>query len=62
MSESDKHILVCETVLSYPSSLEVQAVNMLKLLQETRIRKYGKWQNQRLCQCNVKSRAECCSV
>lgn len=44
MNESILHIMVNATVLSYPSSLQEQAMNMPNLLQVTRIGNYGLWQ------------------
>jgi hypothetical protein len=38
MNENNTHIGVHETALSYPGSLEKQAMSMPHLLQETRIR------------------------
>jgi len=44
MNKYSTNMLVFKSVLSYPSSLEEQAMNMPNLLQETRIGKYGLWQ------------------
>jgi hypothetical protein len=48
MSETIIYILVLKTILSYPSSFWGQAIITPDHLQETRIREYGLWKNQRI--------------